>query len=379
LKDPFMHRAKHRATGRASADVRATTLIERYAVSPSATRHAAVPVLPRGAVALAERPDGPVELPDDRDLGETGLYGVALFGAGQFGAGQFGAGQFGAGQFGAGQFGAVTPTGSFLAVPDGDVAANRDAAPLFRDADEPSEETRSPFGAARHAARRPVPAPRPEVKLRTQPVGATLTVTVLGAAAAVTAVVTPPVAVESTSELPPVQKAAPDPGPGTLTGLDPVAAPVPEQPTMQVAALVSGVAAEMAAVEKPYVTVAKSSTTASPAAMRKAAMSNALSKVGKPYRWGASGPNAFDCSGLVKWSFAQAGRALPRTSRAQATTGTPVSRANLQPGDLVFFYKPISHVGIYIGNGKVVHASRKGQPVKVSDMSRMKFTKAVRP
>jgi cell wall-associated NlpC family hydrolase len=367
-----MHRAKHRAAGRASADVLATTLIERYAVAPGATRQAPAPVVPahgapapvvlRGAVALAERPDGPVELPDDRDLGETGLYGPELFGAALFGG--------------------ATPTGSFLAVPDD--AVSRDAAPLFRAADEPSEQVRSPFGAARHAARRPVPvpAPRPEVKLRPQPVGAALTVTVLGAAAAVTAVVTPPFAIQATGELPPVQKAA-DPGPDTLTGLDPVAAPAPEPSTMQVSKLVNGVTAEMKnitpAVQKPYVTVAKSSSTASPAAMRKAAVSNALSKVGKPYRWGASGPNAFDCSGLVKWSFAQAGRALPRTSRAQSTTGTSVSRANLRPGDLVFFYKPISHVGIYIGNNKVVHASRKGQPVKVSDMSRMKFTKAVRP
>ena len=254
---------------------------------------------------------------------------------------------------------------------------SREAAPLFRD-----DEVRSPFGAARHAAGRPVPAARPEVKLRTQPVGAALTVTVLGAAAAVTAVVSPPVAVEATGELPPVQKAAPDPGPDTLTGLDPVAALAPEQPAMQVSQLVNGVTAEMQKINPAvvaYTTVAKSSTTASPAAMRKAAMSNALSKVGKPYRWGASGPNAFDCSGLVKWSFAQAGRSMPRTSRAQSVAGMPVSRANLQPGDLVFFYKPISHVGIYIGNNKVVHASRKGQPVKVSDMSRMKFTKAVRP
>jgi len=352
-----MHRAKHRAAGRANADVLATTLIERYAVAPSAARHAAAPVAPCGAVALAERPDGPVELPDDRDLGETGLYGPELFGAALFGS--------------------ATPTGSFLAVPDD--APNRDAAPLFRDDDD----VRSPFGAARHAARRSVPAARPDVKLRTQPVGAALTVTVLGAAAAVTAVVSPPVAVEATGELPPVQKAAPDPGPDTLTGPDPVAASAPDQPTMQVSELVNGVTAEMQkitpVVEKSYTTVAKSSKTASPAAMRKAAMSNALSKVGKPYRWGASGPNAFDCSGLVKWSFAQAGRSMPRTSRAQSVTGTPVSRANLQPGDLVFFYKPISHVGIYIGNNKVVHASRKGQPVKVSDMSRMKFTKAVRP
>ena len=152
---------------------------------------------------------------------------------------------------------------------------------------------------------------------------------------------------------------------------------------MQVSELVNGVTAEMGkitpAVDMPYTTVANSGPTSSPAAMRKAAVGLALSKVGKPYRWGASGPNAFDCSGLVKWSFAQAGRQLPRTSRAQSTAGTPVSRANLQPGDLVFFYKPISHVGIYIGNGKVVHASRKGQPVKISDMGRMKFTKAVRP
>jgi peptidoglycan DL-endopeptidase CwlO len=116
----------------------------------------------------------------------------------------------------------------------------------------------------------------------------------------------------------------------------------------------------------------------SPAARRQAVVSNALSKLGKPYRWGASGPNAFDCSGLVKWSFGSAGRALPRSSRAMAGVGTPVSKANLQPGDLVFFYKPISHVGIYIGNGKMVHASNRKSPVKVSDISRMPFTKAVR-
>jgi cell wall-associated NlpC family hydrolase len=112
--------------------------------------------------------------------------------------------------------------------------------------------------------------------------------------------------------------------------------------------------------------------------MRRAAVSNALSKIGTPYRYGAVGPTAFDCSGLVKWSFANAGRTLPRTSRAMAGVGTPVSRANLQPGDLVFFYSPISHVGIYIGNGKIVHASRSGQPVKVADMARMRFTTARR-
>jgi cell wall-associated NlpC family hydrolase len=354
-----MHRAKHRAAGRASADVLATTLIERFAVDPGVrpTRHA-------GAVALAERPDGPVELPGDHDgdLGEVGLFGTGLYGG-------------------------ATPTGSFLAVPGDASTTLRAAAPLFRDDDEPVEE-RSPFGASRHAARpaRPVRnplGPRSHVKLRSQPVGAALTVTVLGATAAVTAVVSPPVGVESTGELLPVQRTAPDSGPDTLTQPAIAAPAAPEQPTMQVSELVTGVTAAMnkinPAVDMPYTTVAKTVPGASPAAMRKAAVSKALSKVGKPYRWGASGPNAFDCSGLVKWSFAQAGKSMPRTSRAQSTAGTPVSRANLQPGDLVFFYKPISHVGIYIGNGKVVHASRKGQPVKISDMGRMKFTKAIRP
>jgi cell wall-associated NlpC family hydrolase len=358
VKDPFMHRAKHRAAGRATADVLATTLIERFAVDAAVrpTRHDA-------AVALIERPDAPVELPGsgdhDGDLGEAGLFGAGLFGG-------------------------ATPTGSFLAVP-GDVPTPRRApAPLFGEVDEPADD-RPPFGASRHAARpaRHPLGPRSHVKLRPQPVGTALTVTVLGAAAAVTAAVSPPVAVESTGGFAPVQKPAPDRGPDTLTGPAVVAAPAaPEQPTMHVSQLVTGVTAEMnkitPAVDMRYTTVAKTTPAASPAAMRRAAMGNALSKVGKPYRWGASGPNAFDCSGLVKWSFAQAGKALPRTSRAQSTAGTPVSRANLQPGDLVFFYKPISHVGIYIGNGKIVHASRKGQPVKVSDMGRMKFTKAVR-
>ena len=215
--------------------------------------------------------------------------------------------------------------------------------------------------------------------MRSQPVGTALTVTILGAAA-VTAVVSPPVPVESTGELPPVQGAAPAPAPEALAAPRRGRPLAPEQPTMQVAELVSGVTAEMQKspprreASRPSPTRPRSSA----AAARKAAVSKALSKLGTPYRWGAMGPNAFDCSGLVKWSFAQAGKSLPRTSRAQASAGTPVSKANLQPGDLVFFYKPISHVGIYIGNGKIVHASRKGQPVKVSDMGRMKFTKAVR-
>ena len=117
---------------------------------------------------------------------------------------------------------------------------------------------------------------------------------------------------------------------------------------------------------------------AAPAAVRRSAMQKALGKVGSPYRYGATGPNAFDCSGLVNWAFKNSGKSLPRTSSAMSRVGTPVSKSALQPGDLVFFYKPVSHVGIYIGNGKIVHASNRKSPVKVSDMSKMKFNSARR-
>ncbi len=120
------------------------------------------------------------------------------------------------------------------------------------------------------------------------------------------------------------------------------------------------------------------SADAAAAATRAVALDHAMSKVGSPYRYGASGPNAFDCSGLVSWAFKKAGKSLPRTSRAQSKVGTPVSRDQLQPGDLVFFYKPVSHVGIYLGDGKVLHASTRKSPVKISDMSRMKFNSARR-
>jgi len=91
----------------------------------------------------------------------------------------------------------------------------------------------------------------------------------------------------------------------------------------------------------------------------------ALSRIGSPYVWGGSGPNQFDCSGLVMWSFQQAGISLPHSSQALASGGQPVSRGDLQPGDVVNFYSDASHTGIYVGDGMVVHASTYGQPVKV--------------
>ncbi|TDH56706.1 hypothetical protein E2F47_06135 [Mycobacterium eburneum] len=89
----------------------------------------------------------------------------------------------------------------------------------------------------------------------------------------------------------------------------------------------------------------------------------ARTAIGRPYRWGATGPDAFDCSGLVFWSFAQLGIEVPRTSYDQATGGQPVDRADLEPGDVVVYYPSHSHVGIYTGDGRVIHASTYGHPV----------------
>jgi len=115
-----------------------------------------------------------------------------------------------------------------------------------------------------------------------------------------------------------------------------------------------------------------------PAAVRTSAMQKALGKVGAKYRYGATGPNAFDCSGLVGWAFKNSGKSLPRTSKAMSRVGTPVSKSALQPGDLVFFYGGPSHVGIYVGNGKIVHASNPRHPVKTADLRTMPFHSARR-
>jgi len=98
------------------------------------------------------------------------------------------------------------------------------------------------------------------------------------------------------------------------------------------------------------------------------ALDAALSQRGKPYEWGATGPSSYDCSGLMLWAYKQAGITLPRSSRDQSTYGTPVARSQLQPGDLVFYYTPVSHVGMYIGNGLMVHAPTTGDVVKISPL-----------
>jgi cell wall-associated NlpC family hydrolase len=110
-----------------------------------------------------------------------------------------------------------------------------------------------------------------------------------------------------------------------------------------------------------------------------AAVSYALAQVGKPYVYGAAGPSAFDCSGLTMASWAQAGVALPHSSSAQMGSGTPVSLSALQPGDLVFYYSPVSHVGIYIGNGMIVNAENPSVGVREAPVNSMPISGAVRP
>lgn len=99
----------------------------------------------------------------------------------------------------------------------------------------------------------------------------------------------------------------------------------------------------------------------------------ALSKLGAPYGWGAVGPDQFDCSGLIYWAFQQQGKTLPRTSQAQMEGGTPVGRDELQPGDVIGYYPGATHVGLYIGDGKIVHASDYGIPVQVVSVDSAPF------
>ncbi|KQS73265.1 C40 family peptidase [Modestobacter sp. Leaf380] len=114
----------------------------------------------------------------------------------------------------------------------------------------------------------------------------------------------------------------------------------------------------------------------SPAAQ--AAVDAAMTQVGKGYAYGGNGPDAYDCSGLTTAAYAAAGVALPRTSSAQSQVGTPVSRADLVPGDLVFFYSPVSHVGIYVGDGQMVNALNSSTGVVVSSVDMPGFAGASR-
>ncbi|MGW4643214.1 NlpC/P60 family protein [Sphaerisporangium sp. NPDC004334] len=104
----------------------------------------------------------------------------------------------------------------------------------------------------------------------------------------------------------------------------------------------------------------------------------ALTQQLKPYVWGAAGPSTFDCSGLVMWAYQEVGISLPHYTGDQWTAGTHITREDLRPGDLVFFYTDLHHVGIYIGGGMMVHAPRTGDVVRVVPLGNRPFAGGVR-
>lgn len=115
---------------------------------------------------------------------------------------------------------------------------------------------------------------------------------------------------------------------------------------------------------------------------RSEVVSYAKKFIGVPYRWGGTTPSGFDCSGFTSYVYKNgAGVSLPRTSRSQIGAGQRVSRADLAPGDLVFYGSPISHVGIYIGGGQVIHAPRPGRTVSITGLDNMgkAYVGAARP
>lgn len=111
-----------------------------------------------------------------------------------------------------------------------------------------------------------------------------------------------------------------------------------------------------------------------------AAVAHAQAQLGKPYAYGAAGPRSFDCSGLTQSAWKAAGVSLPRTSQQQFGTGKKIAKADLRPGDLVFFYgaEP-AHVAIYVGDGVIIHAPRPGKDVEYSNLAYMPFSGARRP
>jgi peptidoglycan DL-endopeptidase CwlO len=134
--------------------------------------------------------------------------------------------------------------------------------------------------------------------------------------------------------------------------------------------------AERASRDRPVPEIANLPASSGRAALAVAA---AEQMVGAPYVWGASGPHAFDCSGLMLYAYQQAGVALPRTSQEQLNAGTHVRLDQARPGDLVIYRGDASHVGMYVGGGQVVHAPYPGARVRYDPVGMMPITSVTRP
>ena len=141
---------------------------------------------------------------------------------------------------------------------------------------------------------------------------------------------------------------------------------------------------DLEAEERERVLVSRGSTERAPASVpvsgrAAAAVAYAMEQVGDAYVYGAAGESAFDCSGLTMRAWAQAGVSLAHSSSAQFSSGARIAADDLQPGDLVFYYSPISHVGMYIGNGQIVDAANPGTGVRIASLYSMPYVGAVRP
>jgi len=150
------------------------------------------------------------------------------------------------------------------------------------------------------------------------------------------------------------------------------------------AGVLTGAAASLSLVLTPATATAaepatSSSSTAAPSAAAQTAVDTARAQVGKAYQYGAAGPDSYDCSGLTQYAYRSAGIELPHSSRSQTELGTPVNRADLLPGDLVFFYEPVSHVGIYVGDGQMVDAGDESTGVsqRTVDMEGYNFARRI--
>ncbi|MDN5760811.1 MAG: NlpC/P60 family protein [Microlunatus sp.] len=122
-----------------------------------------------------------------------------------------------------------------------------------------------------------------------------------------------------------------------------------------------------------------SGSTSSGSGKGSTALAFAKSQLGKPYQFASAGPNSYDCSGLTYAAWKTQGVSLPRTSQTQYGAGRSVSKSELQPGDLVFYYGGISHVGLYAGNGQIIHSPRPGKSVEYASLDSMPFAGARRP
>ncbi|MDN3029232.1 C40 family peptidase [Streptomyces sp. S.PB5] len=111
----------------------------------------------------------------------------------------------------------------------------------------------------------------------------------------------------------------------------------------------------------------------------KTALDFAYAQLGKPYEWGSTGPDSYDCSGLVGASWRAAGVSLPRTVQQMYDAGRKVAKSDLQPGDIIYWYNDSQHNGMYVGNGKAIHAPRTGKNIEIVPLDSMPFFAASRP